>query len=382
MSIPSSSSRLQSIDLLRGIIMVIMAIDHVRVYSGLPAGGPEPGIFFTRWITHFCAPVFAFLAGSAAFFHGLKTTVRSLSRFLFTRGILLVILELTVVRLGWTFNLRLDLFMLAGILWMLGWSMMVMAFLVRLKPFTVGIIGLTVILVQDIFRRVPGLFSDSPQGIFARYWEFVYPSGSEGPGWIWVLYSIVPWVGVMAMGYGFGAIVNMDPARRKNLCLAVGLTAIALFVAVGSAMIALKPIGEDNRAFIFQLLDQRKYPASALFLCMTLGPVIGLIPAAEKAKGRFVNTLRMIGSVPLFYYLIHIPLHHLSAWVVNLLRNGRTGQEWYQTAPFSNVPPEFKWPLWCIYAVFAVNVILLYFACRWYATYKTTYTNQPWLRYV
>lgn len=382
MTLSISSSRLRSIDLLRGIIMVIMVIDHVRVYSGQPPGGPEPGIFFTRWITHFCAPVFAFLAGSAAYFHGRKTDVRRLSGFLFTRGLMLVILELTVVRLGWTFNLRLDLFMLAGIIWMLGWSMMILSVLVRLRPVTVGCIGLAVMLFQDVFRWVPGIFPADVRVSLATYWEMIYPSGFDGPDWIWILYSVVPWVGVMAAGYSFGIILEMDSTKRRKICLSIGLTAIAVFLVAGSVMIALQPVGADERAFIFKFLDQRKYPASQLYLCMTLGPLISLIPTAEKVKGRLADALITIGSVPLFYYILHIPLHHLSAFVVNLIRSGRIGQEWYQTAPFSNVPPEFKWPLWCIYAVFSVNVVLLYFACRWYSTYKATHRQIKWLRYL
>ncbi|MXV17239.1 DUF1624 domain-containing protein [Hufsiella ginkgonis] len=382
MTLPVPSSRLRSIDLLRGIIMVIMVIDHVRVYSGQPPGGPEPGIFFTRWVTHFCAPVFAFLAGSAAYFHGLKTNLRQLSVFLLTRGSMLVVLELTVVRLGWTFNLRLDQFMLAGIIWMLGWSMIIMAALVRLKPAAVGITGLAVIIFQDVFKLVPRMAPDSIRGAFARYWEIIYPSGSNGPDWIWVLFSVVPWVGVMAAGYGFGIVFRMEPAKRRQVCLVIGITAITIFLAAGSVMTILQPGSANTWPFLFKLLNQRKYPASQLYLCMTLGPAIALIPLAEKAKGRLAEALITIGSVPLFYYILHIPLHHVSAFVVNLLRSGRTGQEWYHVAPFTDVPPAFKWPLWCIYAVFAVNVVMLYFACRWYANYKRMHPKQKWMRYI
>lgn len=382
MTLSISSSRLRSIDLLRGIIMVIMVIDHVRVYSGQPAGGLETGIFFTRWITHFCAPVFAFLAGSAAYFHGRKTDISQLSVFLLTRGIMLVILELTVVRLGWSFNLRLDQFMLAGIIWMLGWCMIIMAVLVKLKPLTVGIAGLAIIIFQDVFRLVPLLFPTSIRDSLAAYWEIIYPSGFEGPGWIWVLYSVVPWVGVMAFGYGFGIILQMNAEKRRKVCLAIGLSAIFIFLIAGSIIINIKPTGTDDSPFLFQLLSQRKYPASALFLCMTLGPIIALIPAADKAKGRLTDALITIGSVPLFFYIIHIPLHHLSAFFINLIKFDRTGQDWYQTAPFTNIPPEFKWPLWYIYAVWAVNVVILYFACRWYSGYKAANRHLKWTRYI
>src|SRR5689334_6756436 len=139
---PAASSRVASIDLIRGAVMVLMAIDHVRVYSGVPAGGPWPGVFFTRWITHFVAPAFIFLAGTSAFFYGRKHT--GLSRFLLVRGIWLVLLELTVIRICWTFNFDFSHYMMAGVIWVIGWCMVLMAALVRLQPKTVGIIGVAI----------------------------------------------------------------------------------------------------------------------------------------------------------------------------------------------------------------------------------------------
>lgn len=142
----SAMNRIRSIDFIRGAVMVLMAIDHVRVYSGLPAGGPTVGIFFTRWVTHFCAPVFVFLAGTSAFLYAIRVADKNkVSMYLLKRGALLVILELTIIRFFWTFNLRLDEFMLAGVIWMIGWCMIIMAGLSRLKPSTVGVIGLVII---------------------------------------------------------------------------------------------------------------------------------------------------------------------------------------------------------------------------------------------
>ena len=155
MTVSGVTSRLRSIDLLRGIACALMAIDHVRVFSGLPAGGPTAGIFFTRWITHFVAPAFCFFAGTGAFFHERKLgDVRALSRFLLTRGALLVLLELTIIRVSWTFNLRFDEYNLAGVIWMLGVCMMLMAALVRLAPKTVGIVGVTIIALQQIIGLI------------------------------------------------------------------------------------------------------------------------------------------------------------------------------------------------------------------------------------
>jgi uncharacterized membrane protein len=204
--------RIQSIDIVRGVVMVLMAIDHVRVYSGIPAGGPTPGIFFTRWVTHFCAPVFVFLAGTSAFLYQKKLgdTV-ALARYLVTRGLLLVLLELTVIRFSWTFNFDYGHFTLAGVIWMLGWCMVLLAGLVRLPTKAVGIIGLGIIVFQQIFAFPPHLLPQQVRNSVGRIWEFVYPAGAEGGTGIQILYVLVPWIGVMAAGYAFGPILLRGP---------------------------------------------------------------------------------------------------------------------------------------------------------------------------
>jgi uncharacterized membrane protein len=166
--------RIRSIDVLRGAIIVLMAIDHVRVYSGMPAGGTEPGIFFTRWITHFCAPGFAFLAGTSAFLYGEKIKNKNLlSRYLLTRGLLLVLLELTLIRFEWTFNFDYAVFTLAGVIWMLGWCMVLMALLVRLEPNIVGITGVAIIIFQQAFKYVPMILPQSMQEPLSQFWNFI-----------------------------------------------------------------------------------------------------------------------------------------------------------------------------------------------------------------
>jgi uncharacterized membrane protein len=169
-----SSVRLNSLDVLRGAIMVLMAIDHVRVYSGIPAGSHEPATFFTRWITHFCAPGFVFLAGTAAFFHGRKLgDHHQLSYFLSIRGCILVILEITLIRFLWSFNPDFNQFFLAGVIWMLGWCMVILSFLVRWNPRTIGILGLIIIVFQQLFSQVPRLLPGSLQSSFGKFWEFI-----------------------------------------------------------------------------------------------------------------------------------------------------------------------------------------------------------------
>jgi uncharacterized membrane protein len=375
-------TRIRSIDILRGAVIVLMAIDHVRVYSGLPAGGPEPGIFLTRWVTHFCAPAFAFLAGTAAFLYGKKLgDSMTLARYLVSRGVLLVLLEFTLIRFGWTFNFNYSNFVLAGVIWMLGWCMILLALLVRLKPITVGIIGLAIIFLQQLFAFVPRAFPESLKGPLGSFWEFIYSSGSEPWPWINILYVLVPWIGVMAAGYGFGLIVTMETEKRKKLCLQIGMSAIAIFLVIGSLIIVMNP-NSDAPPFVYRLLNQQKYPASQLFLMMTLGPIIALVPWAEKAKGWLADLLTIFGKVPFFYYLLHIPLIHISALMVNFIRTGVTHQEWYNTAPYAWMPEEARWNLPMLYLVFVIDVIILYAACRWYVKYKFEHPENKLLKFI
>ncbi|HMJ71166.1 MAG TPA: heparan-alpha-glucosaminide N-acetyltransferase domain-containing protein [Cyclobacteriaceae bacterium] len=371
--------RIQSLDILRGLIMVLMAIDHVRVYAGVPAGGPDPAIFFTRWVTHFCAPGFAFFAGAAAFLYGVKIdNKKQLARYLFTRGFLLVVLEFTVIRFGWTFNLDFSGFVLAGVIWMLGVCMILLGFLVRYDAKTVGIAGLAIIFFQRVFAYVPGILPEA----LRPYWEFIYSSGTDGPPWIAILYVIVPWVGVMAAGYGFGTILLMEEKRMRKYCHIIGLSCIAAFVIVGSILIMTSEASENAPPFLMRLLNQRKYPASPLYLMMTLGPLIALIPFAEKTRGAFSDFLTVFGRVPFFYYLAHIPVIHVSALIVNSILFGSLHQDWYGTAPFANVPPENMWNLGILYVVFAIDVALLYVVSRWYLGYKSGHPGKQWLKYV
>ena len=218
----TSPARIQSVDLLRGLIMVVMAIDHARVYSGLPAGGLTAGIFFTRWITHYCAPSFAFLAGTSAFLFFQKSGNRSeVVRFLITRGLLLVILEITAIRFFWMFNFDFSNFTFTGVIWMLGWCMILLAAFLPLRATTIAIIGLVIIFAQQLFGFVPNLFPQAWQESVASVWQFFYPwkSGSAGGNilsgikttpntfGINIFYVIIPWIGVMMAGYGFGQIL-------------------------------------------------------------------------------------------------------------------------------------------------------------------------------
>jgi uncharacterized membrane protein len=375
------ASRLTSLDTVRGIVMVLMAIDHVRVYSGIPAGGQTAGIFFTRWITNFCAPAFALFAGTSAFLYARKLAGSgALGRFLVTRGLILVVLELTVIRFAWTFNFDYARFTLAGVIWMLGWCMVLLAGLVQLPTKAVGIIGLGIICFQQVFSQIPRAFPESIRSSIGWIWEFIYPAGLREPPGIAVLYVLVPWIGVMAAGYGFGTILTQEPAKRRRLCLQIGLGATALFLLVGGLMVFLKPVPAGAPPVLFRLLSQQKYPASQLFLLMTLGPTIALLALTERWRGWVAEMFSTFGRVPMFYYLLHIPAIHIAALLVTILREGAAHPEWYATAPFTSVPAEHRWSLPLLYLVFAAVVALLYFPCRWYSGAKVR--QNTWLRYL
>ncbi|MFL5613501.1 MAG: DUF1624 domain-containing protein [Gemmatimonadaceae bacterium] len=373
------SSRVSSIDLIRGVIMILMAIDHVRVYSGVPPGGPTPGVFFTRWVTHFCAPGFAFFAGTAAFYLQRKLgDTKALAKYLATRGLLLVVLELTVLHVAWTFTFDFT-HLLAGVIWMLGWCMLLMALLVMLPAPVVGGIGVAVIVGQSLLVPLAAVMPASTHWL----WQFLYLGGEVKIGGVTIsiLYVIVPWIGVMAAGYGFGTILTRDATSRRRLCLWIGLVATALFLAVAGAQVARQHPPNGAPPAWLRLLSQRKYPASVLFLLMTLGPTIALIPLAERARGRIVGIVTTYGRVPMFYYLLHIPLIHALSLLVWRIRDGSVGASRFDSAPDVFIPPADRWSLGLLYLVFAIVAAALYVPCRWYAARKS---QRPawWMRFI
>jgi uncharacterized membrane protein len=221
-------ARISSVDIVRGAVMVLMAIDHVRVYSGLPAGGPTAGIFFTRWVTHFCAPAFIFLAGTSAFMYSRRHD--NVSRFLASRGLWLILLELTVLRVAWTFNVDFGGYNMAGVIWVIGWCMVALALLVRLPLAAVAAFGVIVITGHNLLDSVRGLESALSDSSLSGLWKILYLGfsagpialGGDGPP-LWVLYSLVPWVGVIAAGYAFGAVLMLESRRQQRICFAIGL---------------------------------------------------------------------------------------------------------------------------------------------------------------
>ena len=383
------SQRIASIDVLRGLAVVLMAIDHVRVYAGVPAGGPTPGVFFTRWITHFVAPVFVFLAGTAAFLHGQKLeSKKALAKFLVARGLLLIALELTVIRLAWTFNFDFASYVLGGVIWVIGWSMIALAGLVFLPTAVVGAFGVVMIFAHnlaDIFIR-PNL--EALQGSVP--WSvgyFAFEIGGTDP--LVVLYSLVPWIGVMAAGYAFGALFTLDVARRRRVFLQIGGAAIALFIVLRfvNAYGDPRPWESDPAGGwwpgVRSFLNTTKYPASLIFLLMTLGPAIALLPFLERPANGLTRALDVFGRVPMFYYLLHIPLIHLLAIGVSLVRTGAVDPWLFQNHPMrvGPAPEGYQWSLWLLYLITVIAVAILYVACRWYGRVKRE-SRHPLLRYI
>jgi uncharacterized membrane protein len=419
---PAALARVQSIDIVRGVVMLLMAIDHVRVYSGLPAGGPTAGIFLTRWITHFVAPAFIFLAGTSAFLHGRKLAgMGALARFLVTRGLWLIFLELTVLRVAWTFNFDFSHYLLAGVIWVIGWCMVLLAGLIYLPVQAIAAFGLIVVFGHNILDHFSqSLYTMINQSHFAWLWQILYyggpiQMGEHGPT-LFVLYSIVPWAGVMALGYAFGRVMIMDQHSRRGVCLALGSIAVALFlvlrglnlygdprpwvrpappavvqnstqVAPASATQHPAPNPPPKRpqapAWI-SFLNTTKYPASLLFLLMTLGPMFIALAFLENAAGAAGRTLTMFGRVPFFYYVLHIPLIHLLAIMVSFLRAGSVSPWLFLNHPvmIPPAPAHYIWGLGLLYLVYAIAVVLLYFPCQWYAGLKQRRKDIPFLSYL
>ena len=383
-----TTGRVDSIDIARGVAMILMAIDHVRVYAGVPAGGPTPGVFFTRWITHFVAPAFVFLAGTAAYLHGRKLGDRNaLSRFLLVRGLWLVLLELTVIRVAWTFNLDFAHYDLAGVIWMLGWCMVIMAAVTRLPLAAIATAGIAIVALHnlaDVFA-LQQAFPNGPPAPLA----LLYFGGAVGP--LLILYVIVPWIGVMMAGYAFGRIVELPDDRRRRTTLAIGVALTVAFVLLRALDVYGDPrpwhvaAGTPGARMpaVLRFLATTKYPASLSFLLMTLGPVLVLTAFAERWRGRVADAIATFGRVPMFYYLLHIPLIHLAACLVSLVREGQVNPWLFGNHPMDPppVPDGYRWSLVLLYAVWALCVVALWFPCRWYARVRLERRSR-WLSYL
>jgi uncharacterized membrane protein len=382
--------RLDAVDLLRGLVMVIMALDHTRdfFHEGAFLYPPEdltrttPMLFFTRWITHFCAPVFVFLAGTGAFLSVSRgKSKRQLSRFLITRGLWLILLELTLVRLGW-FPFAGLTFFVVQVIWALGVSMIVLAGLIYLPVRAIAAVGVLMIASHNLLDRL------TPENFGARGWLWLWLH--EGGPWqagagvfVFVRYPLIPWIGVMAAGYAFGQLLLRERARRRKVLLTLGLALTLAFIILRATNFYGDPrpwSAQPTPVFtLLSFLNTEKYPPSLLFLLMTLGPAIALLPLLEGMRGALARFLITFGRVPLFYYLLHVPLIHLTSLVFDLAR--------YRRVVFATIfatgapPPGYGYSLTIVYLVWLGVVLALYPVCRWFAGVKAR-RRDAWLSYL
>jgi uncharacterized membrane protein len=386
--------------------MVIMMLDHTRDFIHNAAAQFDPmdlsrtnvALFFTRWITHFCAPVFVFLAGTGAYLQLARGKSKSeLSRFLVTRGIWLIVLEVTLVRLGVTFSFDVRMLAFLQVIWVIGVSMIVLAALIYLPVKVVGAFGLAMIALHNLFDgfRVASWHGpDSPVPSFAaKLWMLLHQAfepfpivGFPSPVVI-VIYPLVPWIGVMAAGYAFGRLYDFDAQRRRRLLLIIGGTATALFVILRAIDVYGDPLQystQKNTLFTFlSFLNTTKYPPSLLFLLMTLGPSILALAVFEKGRGggwlrEFFVTF---GRVPLFFYLLQWPTAHLISLLLHLAFGKPTA--WLFQTPIDwidGLPPK-GFNLGVVYLCWIGGVLLLYPLCKWFAGVKQR-RKDWWLSYL
>lgn len=386
----SSGSRLDSIDALRGVVMILMAIDHARDFLGpqVPFRGIDvvklgAPLFFTRWITHFCAPVFVLLAGTAAFFQTARgKTPKELSKFLLTRGVWLVFLELTVIRLGWMFDLSYS-FGALQVIWAIGWSMLALALLVFLPLPIIGGFGLAMIALHNLLDPI----SADRFGSLGGLWAILHQSKplQMAPGHtFFVVYPLIPWIGVMATGYALGAYIDVESSLRKQRFCRLGAAAIAAFLLIRGLNVYGDPLPRqtyDGVLYtVLSFLNCTKYPPSLAYLLMTLGPSMLVLGLMEGRDYPGKSVFLVFGRAPLFYYILHLYLIHAGAIAVFV---AVYGLEKYSAASAGNgMPSDMLFGLPTVYLCTAIFVAILYPLCRWFADLKRRRRDIWWLSYL
>ena len=366
--------------------MVVMALDHVRdfftnvSYNPLDLSHTNPLLFLTRWVTHFCAPNFIFLAGTGAFLGASRGKSKpELARFLWTRGLWLILLDMTVIKVSWSFNLDYK-FNFMMILWPIGFAMIVLAGLVYVPARIVGLMGVAIVAAHNLSDQLqPEAF-----GSLSGLWRMLHAGGTIQLGGgitFFATYALLPWLGVMAAGYGFGALLIQDrePRRRQVFWLGLGLCVLFVILRGINAYGDPKPWTQQPSALFTGLsfLDCAKYPPSLLYVLMTVGPGILFISLADRPLGKMGQPFVIFGRVPMFYYLLHAPLIHGLAVVIAWANSqGPLGS-------FLGVPqpPGYGYGLGVVYALWFVVVLILYFPCRWFAELKRR-RRDIWLSYL
>ncbi len=376
------SKRILSIDILRGIVMVIMVLDHARDYfSGFPADPTDLQhtttlMFFTRWITHFCAPVFIFLSGTSVLLSmGGKGGRKKAAWRLLTRGLWFIFLELTIIRFGWLFNLDYS-FIVFQVIWAIGWSMIFLSALIFLPMPAILTIGLIMVSGHNLLDGVP-----PPGGAMGTLWQVLHIQSPihYGPGnshMIFVIYPLIPWVGVMALGYCFGAIIRQPVASRNRSLYVLGGGMVLLFILLRYSNLYGDPSPWQPQSSawftVLSFINCTKYPPSLLYLLMTLGPAIFAMPLLERTTGPVGRFFSVYGWVPFFFYVLHIYLLHSMALVAQTVLHSPT-----TTTVFTH--PAY--PIAVVYGCWLGAVLLLYLPCRWFMRVKMR-DKRWWLSYL
>lgn len=400
MSTSLSKNRIESIDIVRGIAMVIMALDHVRDYFHIGANLDDPLnletttplLFFTRWITHFCAPVFIFLSGTSVFLQSQRKTKPELGKFLIKRGLWLIVIEWSVISLGWTFNLHYNIIPFQ-VIWAIGISMFVFGLLMLMNiPYKV-ILALGIILVAghnllDIAETAPNFQSNFWWDLFHHgvFMPYQYAPNHV----ILIVYPFGAWLGIMMLGYSAGVwfTAAYSPEVRKRNLIRTGLALIALFVIVRMTNLYGNPapwsVQRNALYTVFSFISVNKYPPSLLFFCIMIGPALLLLAWMEGVKNKFTGIMVTFGRTAFFYYILHIYFIHILATICFFAR-GHTMQDADnvgQQFPFRFVAPGEGYGLAVVYLVWIAVVTGLYPLCKWYDRYKTTHPEKWWLSYL
>ena len=388
------STRIQSIDLLRGVIMVIMALDHVRDYFHLGAMNYDPVnmettyplLFFTRFITHYCAPLFVFLAGTSAFLYGAKRTKKELSKFLITRGIWLVFVELVILNFLWWFDVSYS-FVNLQVIWAIGICMILLGFIIYLPIKWILIVGLLMVFGHNFFDGIV-MQGTSLKSIiwYVLHQQSFVPMGSRT---IAIYYPIIPWVGVMALGYCFGELYKsgFDVLKRKKWLLGLGFISLSIFLVLRGFNIYGDPIPwtvqKDGTYTLMSFLNVYKYPPSLLFLLIAIGPGFLFLYVTESIQNKLTDFFLVFGRVPFFYYILHILFIHLAAILGIIINGGNWRDMIIDNSTFINGKlATYGYSMLVVYLVWIALVLMLYPICKRYMEYKIKNKDKWWLSYL
>ena len=366
-------ARIVSIDVLRGLVMAVMALDHTRDFFGTSGFNPrdvmEPTLFLTRWVTHFCAPTFIFLAGLSAFLYGRGRSTEELSRFLLIRGLWLILIDLTLIKFGWRFEV--DLYRLsAGVIFVIGASMVALAALIWLPRWAIAGVSLIMIAGHNLFDGVRA----EELGGASWAWHLLHEPGLVPLGHgvnLYVLYPLIPWIGVMAAGYLLGPAMQLEERTRQRVLFGLGAAVTLGFIVLRATNLYGDPAPwtpqQTLLSTVLSFLNCEKYPPSLLYLMMTLGPALMLLASFEHARGAFARLLATFGQVPFFYYVVHLYLIHALAVATTFAMTGVLTRT-----------PTIGLGLPGIYFVWLLVLVLLYPICRWFAELKERGSGWWW----